>query len=148
MQLLGGELPKNLLCRSFAEEDLPEYLASSGSDRSKFAEEAQRTQEVNDMVTLIQNEQVDIGMAKVVNQCFLTLVYNNYWKLIEDGKLRPGGTESDVLLTSIRVSLSPYRSDLTDFDYVASKCINKENSSDEFVSAEGGLMAEATTGDA
>jgi len=149
MQLLGGELPTNLLCRSFAEADLPEYLAASGSDRSKFAEEAQRTQEVNDMVTLIQNEQVDVGMAKVVNQCFLTLVYNNYWKQIEHGGLRPGSAESDVLLTSVRISLSPYRADLDDYKYVHEKMIGKEEvESDDVVGEEFGALAEDIPKDA
>jgi hypothetical protein len=74
-------------------------------------------------------------------------VYNNYWKLIEDGKLRPGGAESDVLLTSVRISLSPYRADLHDFDYVAEKMIDKENTADDVVAASGGVMAESTTGD-
>jgi len=73
------------------------------------------------MITLVESEFVDVGMAKVVNQCFLTLVYNNYWKLIEQGKLRPGSPECNLLLTSVRVSLSPYRADLTDFKYMIDK---------------------------
>jgi len=33
---------------------------------------------VDDMIALINEQWVDEGMAKVVNQAFLTLVYNNY----------------------------------------------------------------------
>ena len=46
-----------------------------------------RLGKVDDMIELIKAEWVDVGMAKVVNQCFLILVYNNYWKLIKEGKL-------------------------------------------------------------
>jgi len=114
-----GEIPKENL--SMMGGDLPENLLGK----------------VEDMVLLIQDDWVDVGMAKVVNQCFLTLVYNNYWKLIEEGKLRPGSPESDVLLTSVRISLSPYRADLTDFNYVHEKMIGKEEEE-----AEDGAMAE------
>merc|ERR1719181_2122132 len=79
------------------------------------------------MILLIEDGWVDVGMAKVVNQCFLTLVYTNYWKLIEDGKLRPGSPESDLLLTSVRVSLSPYRADLVDYDWLHDKVIDVED---------------------
>jgi len=73
---------------------------------------------VDDMIALISTQWVDDGMAKVVNQIFLSMVFNNYLKLIEEGQLRPGSTESEVLLTSVRISLSPYRADLIDFNYV------------------------------
>jgi hypothetical protein len=97
--------------------------------------------QVDDMIELIRNQWVDIGMAKVVNQAFLNLVYQNYWKLIEEGKLRPGSQESDVLLTSIRVSLSPYRADLQDFAYVYEKMIGKPDHDelDEEVATQFGL---------
>merc|ERR1719498_2028638 len=99
------------------------------------------------MIQLISEEEVDNGMSKVVNQCFLTMVYNNYWKLIEHGDLRPGSPESDVLLTSIRVSLSPYRADLTDFDYVHDKMISSDEvQTDDDVGAEFGALAEGVTG--
>jgi NhaP-type Na+/H+ or K+/H+ antiporter len=116
LQLLGSELPPNKLG------------------------------DVDDMIKLLQgeNEFVDIPMAKVVNQAFLLLVYNNYWKLIAEGQLRPGSPESDVLLTSVRVSLSPYRADLTDFQYVKDKMIT----ADDDVMAEGGALAENLPDDA
>jgi len=113
LNMMGGDLPENLLGK------------------------------VDDMVTLIKDDWVDVGMSKVVNQCFLTLVYNNYWKLIEEGKLRPGSAESDVLLTSVRISLSPYSADLNDFQYVHDKMIGKEDlNADEDVAEELGAMAE------
>merc|ERR1712070_944021 len=57
-------------------------------------------------------------MAKVVNKSFLNLVHTHYWKLIESGDLRPGSPESEILFTSIRVSLSPYRVDLVDYKFI------------------------------
>lgn len=91
--MLGGALPTNLLGK------------------------------VDDMIELIEKQWVDEGMAKVVNSVFLQLVYNNYWKLIEEGELRPGSAESEVLMTSVRVSLSPYRTDLIDFEFVYDKMV-------------------------
>jgi len=71
-----------------------------------------------DMVNLISDQWVDIGMCKVVNTSLLNLVLCNYWKLMEAGDLRPGSKESDMLLTSVRVSLSSYSCDLQDFKTV------------------------------
>lgn len=85
---------------------------------------------VDDMVTLIKDEFVDLGMAKVVNQCFLTLLHNNYWKLIEMDKLRPGSTESELLLSSCSDAMSPYRADLVDFHYVYDKILHVANAAD------------------
>lgn len=121
IQLLGSELPENLMGK------------------------------VDHMCQLIRDQWVDVGMAKVVNQCFLTLVYNNYWKLIGQGKLRPGSPESDILLTSIRLSLSPYRADLTDFDYVHDQVLGQDevrSDDDGVVSAEFGALAEGVAGNA
>lgn len=119
IDLLGGHLPTNMMGK------------------------------VDDMVELIKNEECDIGMAKVVNHCFLTLVYNNYWKLIERGKLRPGGPESEVLLTSVRISLSPYHPDLKDFVYVHDKMIGKEDiNDDEAGAAEFGALSDDLPPDA
>jgi len=73
---------------------------------------------VDDLVDLVSKNWVDEGMAKVVNSCFLNLVNHNYWKLIDRGDLRPGSVESEILFTSIRVSLSPYRVDLVDYNFV------------------------------
>jgi sodium/hydrogen exchanger 10/11 len=113
LELLGGELPENLLGKT------------------------------EGMELLIANEGVDGGMAKVVNQVFLTLVYNNYWEQIRKGALRPGSPESDVLLTSVRISLSPYRIDLVDFNYVHEKMIGKEEVvTDDVVGEEFGALAE------
>jgi hypothetical protein len=93
--------------------------------------------EVGDMKKLIQEAVwVDVGMAKVVNHCFLTLLYNNYWKLIEEGKLRPGSPESEVLLTSVRISLSPYRADLVDFKFIHEKMLGAEDAADDEVTEE------------
>jgi len=97
---------------------------------------------VDDMLALIEKEEVDVGMAKVVNQCFLTLVFNNYWKLIEQGSLRPGSPESDVLLTSVRIALSPYRANLIDFGYVHEKMIGKEGLDHDDQAAEAGALSE------
>jgi hypothetical protein len=78
---------------------------------------------VQDMMGLIKGQWVDVGMAKVVNEIFLNMVYCNYWKLIEHGMLRPGSPESEVLLTSVRVSQSPYRADLVDYKYLLNEVV-------------------------
>jgi hypothetical protein len=86
---------------------------------------------IDGIIGIIEKEWTDEGMAKVVNQIFLTLVYNNYWKLIEEGELRPGSPESEVLFTSIRVSLSPYRANLVDFEFVLDKLFHSSEFTDE-----------------
>lgn len=73
---------------------------------------------VDNMIELLKREWVDEGMAKVVNQCFLSLLYNNYLQLVEEGEVRPGSPESDTLLSSVRLSLSPYRADLIDYSFI------------------------------
>jgi len=109
LRLLGDELPENLL----------------DSD------------DVDNMMALIEHQDVDVGMAKVANECFLNMVYNNYWRLIGEGKLRPGSPESDVLLTSIRVSQSPYRADLIDFRYLFDRMVGKnETNVDDILGTE------------
>jgi len=73
---------------------------------------------VDDIIELIEEQWVDEGMSKVVNQIFLTLVLRSYWVFIEEGLLRPGSPEADALLSSVRVSLSYYRTDLLDYAYI------------------------------
>jgi hypothetical protein len=73
---------------------------------------------VDHIVQLIKDEWVDEGMAIVTNNIFLSLVRHNYWNLINEGDLRPGSTESDVLFTSIHVGVSPYSADLEDYAYL------------------------------
>merc|ERR1719327_1787904 len=88
------------------------------------------------MMALIKGQWVDVGMAKVVNEIFLNMVFCNYWKLIEHGMLRPGSPESEVLLTSVRVSQSPYRADLVDFKYIHEKMLDAEDAPDDEVTEE------------
>jgi NhaP-type Na+/H+ or K+/H+ antiporter len=94
----------------------------------------------DDMIALISKQYVDEGMAKVVNEIFLTLVYNNYWKLIEEGLIRPGSVELEVCLTACRVSLSPFRADLVDFSYVQTQLETHPDFSD--LGDEAGLDAD------
>jgi len=97
LQLLGQELEANTFCQ------------------------------VEDIVELVRDTWVDEGMAKVVNHCFMTMVYNKYWHLIDEGFLRPGSPEADALFTSVRVSLSPYRADLTDYDHITSTLVTHDD---------------------
>jgi len=70
--------------------------------------------EVDKAVHLLQgNINPDPDMCKIVNKTFLTMVNTNYWKQIEEGELRPGSDESDLLFTSIR--FSDLKLDLEDF---------------------------------
>jgi len=73
---------------------------------------------VDGMVELLKKTWIDEGMAKVVNHAFLNIVNYHYLSLIERGDLRPGSVESEILLTSIRASLSPYRTDLVDYKFI------------------------------
>jgi NhaP-type Na+/H+ or K+/H+ antiporter len=73
---------------------------------------------IDDMIKLIADQGVDIGLAKVVNQCFLALVFNNYVRLIESDDLRPGSHEAHLLFASVRFALSPLRADLADGCYM------------------------------
>jgi hypothetical protein len=95
-----------------ATEDLNYVLARLPETRDLCSED------YTEMVTLLTDQWVDIGMSKVVNSAFLNLVTANYWKLMESGDLRPGSKESEINLTSIRVSLSQYSCDLRDFKTV------------------------------
>jgi NhaP-type Na+/H+ or K+/H+ antiporter len=101
---------------------------------------------VDDIVELISDQWVDEGMAKVVNQIFLEMVFANYWKLIGSGELRPGSVESDVLMASVRMSLSPYRANLDDYEYVHGKMIADDDFKDEIADGSGsqlGALADA-----
>lgn len=70
------------------------------------------------MIELLKDSDVDLPMARVVNKTFLNMVQMNYWKLIEKGSLRPAAEETELLLTSVRVAISPMRIDLVDFDFI------------------------------
>jgi len=52
-------------------------------------------------------------MLKTVNKTFLTVQKQNLWKQIEEGELRPGSDEADILFTIIR--LNELKLDLVDF---------------------------------
>jgi hypothetical protein len=99
-------------------EDVAFDLVVGDDDTESQEQKKIAESDVGEMIQLISDQWVDVGMAKVVNQCFLTLVMSNYWKLLDEGELRPGSLESEVLLTSVRVALSPLRPDLEDFPYV------------------------------
>jgi len=103
---------------------------------------------VDDIIALLKVQQVDAGMAKVVNQVFLSMVFQNYWNLIEEGELRPGSPEAEVLLTSIRMSLSPYRADLVDFNYVNDKMLKDAEFKDDNDDDEMAGLADADLADA
>jgi len=70
---------------------------------------------VDGIINILKETGVDIGMAKLVNQTFLTLVSKGYWELMQEGDLRPGSDEAQVLLTSVRMAQSPLSPDLKDY---------------------------------
>jgi len=74
--------------------------------------------QVDEMVTILGERGVDIGMAKVVNKAFLALVSRNYWKLMDKGELAPGSHEATMLLTSVRMAESPLEPDLQDWSFI------------------------------
>jgi NhaP-type Na+/H+ or K+/H+ antiporter len=75
--------------------------------------------EAANMIEMIKEQAVDVSMARAVNKAFLGLVNGNYWKQIELGNMRPGTTEAEVLLSSIRVT--PLHADLLDWSFVSSQ---------------------------
>lgn len=75
--------------------------------------------DVDHLMDLIRPlETVDVPMARAINKSFLGLVSQNYWNEINLGNLRAGSTETDILLTSIRMAMSPLRGDLVDWVFV------------------------------
>lgn len=70
---------------------------------------------------LVAEPMIDCGMAKIINKAFMELVYANYWQAIDKGALRPGSTESEILFTSVRISLSPFKPDLCDLQYIVKR---------------------------
>jgi len=76
--------------------------------------------ELQEMTAMIRETGIDEGMAKVVSETFLMLVYSQYWNQLQAGELMPGSREVKTLLTSIQLAQG-YRCDLIDFRYVATK---------------------------
>jgi hypothetical protein len=72
----------------------------------------------NKMIQLLEANDWDVSMAKAVNRAFLHIVRSNYWNQIEHNNIRPGTPEAEVLLTSIRIALSPLKPDLEDYKFV------------------------------
>jgi len=98
---------------------------------------------VDDMIKLLGQTLVNRDVAKAVNQVFLKVLQNNYWKLIEGGSLRPGSPESEVLLTSVQISLSNHHADLSDYDFVNQKLTVDADFSDEDPENDGdGLLSD------
>jgi len=73
--------------------------------------------QVKTMLTLIQDKPADKEICKSINNTFLTVVNNNYWRQITRGNLKPGSEESDLLFTSVRFSL--LKSDLDDYRFLS-----------------------------
>jgi hypothetical protein len=109
----------------------------------KKAIEERRHPDITGMMKFVKGQWTDVGMAKVVNEIFLSMVFKNYWKLIENGMLRPGSPESEVLFTSVRVSLSPYRADLADYDYLSNEVCHSAEFADEVGEGESNAIADA-----
>lgn len=122
--LLGEDLKEG-------EHLLLDMAKAPGEADIKKAIEERRHPDITGMMKFVQGQWTDVGMAKVVNEIFLSMVYKNYWKLIDDGNLRPGSPESEVLLTSVRVSLSPYRADLADYEYLSNEVCQSAEFADE-----------------
>lgn len=75
--------------------------------------------QVDGMVELLKSgDEVDFGMARVVNKAFLSLVSRKYRGLITSGYIRPGSAEADLLMTSLRVATGQNRVDLIDFAFI------------------------------
>jgi hypothetical protein len=84
---------------------------------------------VDDMKAMVDQLGVDVSLAKAVNSTFLSLVGTSYRTQMADGVLPPGSEEAKSLMTSVRVSNTPLRPDLCDFDFVL-KFMNKSQSGD------------------
>lgn len=78
--------------------------------------------QADNLIELIKGKVVDCSMARAVNRSFLQIVSKKYWHMLEEGNMRPGTPEADVLLTSIQVT--PLHADLIDFDFVCDRVKN------------------------
>merc|ERR1711963_304248 len=76
--------------------------------------------EVDAMAMLIRKMKEDPAMCKVVNRVFMSMVQSYYWNQMHHGQMRPGSSEAEILLTSVRPSLSPLTVNLTDYDFILS----------------------------
>jgi len=94
------------------------WVTNTGGSVSKGIPADNLLLQVDEMVKLIDDNEIDLGMAQVVNRAFLSLVNVHYWKQIECRDLRPGSEEAKILLTSIQVALSSLTIDLRDFPFV------------------------------
>eukprot|EP00971_Amphidinium_carterae_P232399 4611823-Amphidinium_carterae.1 len=81
------------------------WVTNTGGSVSKGIPVDNLLLECDDMTKLIADNEIDLGMAQVVNRAFLSLVNVHYWKQIESRDLRPGSDEAKTLLTSIQVAL-------------------------------------------
>jgi len=80
-----------------------------------------------ELINLIECVGIDQNMAKAVNETFLSLVYTHYWRQLSEGDLLPGSTESDSLMTSVKLAQG-WQCDLKDFTFLV-PCLSHESTS-------------------
>mmetsp|Transcript_153333 Transcript_153333/g.293641 ORF Transcript_153333/g.293641 Transcript_153333/m.293641 type:complete len:729 (-) Transcript_153333:112-2298(-) len=114
-QQLGDLLDEHAECKMKFSMIPPDQLQSLGS----IASDSPVCQQEQDMLELVQNNPVDAQMAQAMNEAFLGLVRSMYWRQMEHGEFRPGGTEAEVLLSSITLALNHPHVNLCDFKYIS-----------------------------
>jgi len=119
-----GEDNCDIVSRLQTAENKFEATADSSYDLLDFLPDETLLQKVADITELITDKGFDVAMTKVVNKAFLSMLSTQYWKEISAGHLQPGSEQANILLTSIRVSLSPLKADLNDLRIVE-KCLPK-----------------------
>lgn len=72
--------------------------------------------DIEKMIDLVKCKTPDKDITRTVNKCFLNMVNTNYWQQIEEGELRPGSDEAELLFTSVR--FSTLKLDLVDIDFL------------------------------
>merc|ERR1740129_310828 len=83
--------------------EFPEMLSSSSEEK---------------LIERIETADTKKGMAKVVNDTFLMLVFSHYWGRLQSGDLRPGTKEVRILLSSVDMAQGGQRDDLEDLSYI------------------------------
>jgi len=78
-------------------------------------------QQQDDLVNILNaaaSHPVDLDLARVFNEAFLSLVRASYWRQIDRRVLPPGSREADVLLHSVNDCLSYPKPKLVDFAWL------------------------------
>jgi NhaP-type Na+/H+ or K+/H+ antiporter len=101
--------------------------------------------QVANMIDLLRESEPDIVMCKIINNTFLTMVSTQYWNHIEQGNLKPGSPEADMLFTSIRSC--QLNADLVDYMFLTQSDSAESGDDGEFAKSRPRLPKILATGE-